>query len=203
MNEQLINDIVNKYLAFIDADVLKDYMFNMIEKEYNKGLEQMELQFDQNFLPNYETVSFVQNFAFQNLKGVSEEMKEALRKEVSMGLMNGESTSLLRSRIKDVLDTTIQRAEMIVRTETNRAFNMGHFQAAKDSGLNLVKEWSAQNERTSKNGNRVPCPICDSLDGKQTTIDGHFKASNGNLYLLPPVHPHCACRILYVQKNNI
>jgi hypothetical protein len=116
--------------------------------------------------------------------------------------MNRETAAELKLRIIDVMKTTIARSEMIYKTETNRAFNVGHFEAAKHSGLALVKEWSSQNERVSKAGNLVPCPSCEAMNGVQVPMDGKFKFNDGEELLLPPKHPHCACRVLYVQPHS-
>jgi hypothetical protein len=198
----LVDDIVYKYLGYISSEPLKEFIFDLVEKQYNKGIDAGEINFNRNFIPSYETVSFIQKFAFDNVSKITDDVKDNLRKEMSIGLMNGESIPQLRQRIIDVMDATISRAEMITRTESNRAFNMGHYQAARDSGLILVKEWSAQNERISHAGNVVPCPICESLDRIQVDMNDRFRASNGEEYLLPPVHPHCACRVLYVQQEK-
>lgn len=195
--KSLLNDIINGYLNYISSDVLKDSIFNLIDKNYNKGLSHGELNFNMNFLPNYQTVSFMQNFAFDNITKLTDDIKDNLRKEMSMGLMNGETIPALKLRIQKVMDVSIERAGMIARTESVRAFNVGHFEAAKASGLVLVKEWTAQPERDVDN----PCPICEALDRQQVAMDGKFKASNGEEYLLPPVHPHCKCRCIYVQEK--
>lgn len=197
----LVNDIVNKYLNYINTDELKNPLFNLLNKQYNEGLLSGELKFNMNFLPDYRTVSFIQNFAFSNIKGLNEELKEKLRKEMSIGLMNRETIPQLKLRILDVMDTIISRAEMITKTEANRAFNMGHFQAAKDSGLNMRKQWSSQSERTSKAGNLVPCPQCNSMDGVIIDMNSKFKFNDGEELDLPPKHPNCACRVLYIQSN--
>jgi SPP1 gp7 family putative phage head morphogenesis protein len=195
----IIQDIIAKYIYFINADILKDSIYNMVEKRYQAGLDHGEIQFNRNFLPSYQTVSFIQKYSFDNVKGLTEETKEALRKQMSQGLMNKESIPQLKLRIIETMDASIARAEMIARTESNRAFNMGHYQAAKDSGLKVLKQWSAQNERTSKAGNEVPCPKCESMDGMIIGMNDKFNFSDGEELLLPPKHPHCACRVLYIQ----
>lgn len=193
--KSLIGDIVNKFLNYINAAALKDFVYNLVEKRYNKGLEEGEINFNRNFLPNYETVSFIQNYAFENVKGMTEELKEKLRKEMSIGLMNHESIPQLKIRIMDVMNATIERAEMITRTEAVRAMNMGHFQAAKDSGIELQKQWSThEDERT--------CKTCGFLDGQVVDMNGKFKDQDGEEFLLSPAHPNCRCRVLYVQPQR-
>lgn len=193
----IVDDILAKYLQFFKDKKLKDISFNLVEKEYLKGLESGEVQFNMNFVPNYQTLSFIQNFAFNNVTKLNEDLKDALRKEISLGLMNRETVPMLSKRIQEVLNSTIERAKLITVTETNRAFNVGHYQAAKESGLNVVKEWNAQPERNEDN----PCPICQEMDGKQIRMDGKFYFSNGESVFLPPLHPRCKCRVIYVQKE--
>ena len=199
----IVDDIIAKYLAFIDDNKLKDIIFKRIKEEYNKGLLEGEVKFDMNFTPNYRTLSFLQQFGFDNVKKLSVDMKDELRKQVSMGLMNKETLPYLTKRVQLVLDSTIERARMITLTESNRANNMGHYQAATESGFDLVKEWSAQLERISKNGNMVPCPKCEEMDGRRVEMDEKFVFSDGEEVFLAPRHPNCACRVLYVQRADI
>jgi SPP1 gp7 family putative phage head morphogenesis protein len=193
--KSLIDDILNKYLNYISPKVLKDFIFNLIEKQYTKGLEIGEVNFNMNFVPDYKAVSFIQKFAFDNVTKLTEDTKDNLRKEMAMGLMNGESISKLKLRIMDVMDTTIDRAEMITRTESVRAFNVGHFQAAKESGLELKKQWSThEDERT--------CESCGYLDGQIVDMDKPFKDQKGKESLLSPFHVRCRCRVIYVQPHE-
>lgn len=189
----LTDDIVNGYLGYINSDILRDVIYSFISESYKKGLEEAEITFNQNFVPNNDTVQFLQKFGFDNVTKLTDDMKDALRKEISLGLMNHETIPQLKIRIMDVMNTTIERAEMIVRTETVRAFNYGHYQAAKDSGLQLVKQWlAAEDERM--------CETCGFLDGQTIEMNNKFKASDGKEYFSSPAHPNCRCRVLYIQK---
>jgi len=191
----IVDDIVNKYLNYIDSAVLKDFIFNMIERQYNKGIESGEVNFNMNFVPNYTTVSFIQKFAFDNMTKLTDDMKDNLRKEMSMGLMNREGVAQLKVRIMDTMDASIQRADMIARTESIRAFNMGHYQAAKDSGVEMMKQWSThEDERT--------CKVCSYLDNQKVGMNDKFKDLDGEEYHLSPAHPNCRCRVLYVQPHE-
>lgn len=198
----MTEDIVNQYLAFINADILKNSIYQTINSKYNEGLNDAEIKFNMNFIPDERTIAFVQRYSFENVKGLTDTLKDSLRKEVSQALMNRENVREIAARVKDVFKTTQARAEMIAKTESNRAYNMGHFAGAKDSGLKLIKEWNAQPERVSRAGNLVPCPICEGLSGQQVKMNEKFVANDGSEYLLPPVHPHCACRVLYIQVDD-
>jgi hypothetical protein len=197
--KSMINDLINKYLAFINSETLRDKIYEITQREYLKGLETGEIKFNMNFAPDYQTLSFVQNYSFNNINGMIESLKDDLRKQMSIGLMNREPISKLKERIRDTFDLTISRAENITRTESVRAFNMGHYQAAKESGLDIRKQWSAQPEKDEDN----PCPICLSLDMQIVDMNDKFKDKNNSYWFLPPTHPRCKCRVLYIQKPKV
>ena len=198
----LTEDIINKYLNFINADDLRGIIRKIIGDKYEEGIISAEKTFNMNFTPDYRSTEFIKKFAFENVTKLTDDLKDNLRKEVSMALMNRETPGQIRTRIRDVMDTTIDRAKMIQITESNRAHNMGHFQGAKESGLDLVKKWDAQPERISRAGNQVPCLHCEFLDGQVVELEDKFRDDQGREFFLPPVHPNCACRVIYVQRED-
>jgi hypothetical protein len=200
--KSVASDLVNKYITF-PTDVALGLISKLIRDKYNIGLEEVGIQFGMNFIPNYEALSMVERFAFENVKGLTEDMRESLRKEMSLSLLNNEDLSAMKKRITNVMDTTIDRAKMIALTESNRANNMGRLQAAEETRLNLVKRWDAQPERISRAGNKVPCPICEELDGQTIELNDKFKLKDGREWLSPPSHPRCACSLLFIQREEI
>jgi hypothetical protein len=202
--KSLIDDIIRKYLSFIGTEKLQDEIYRMIEVNYDAGLQAAEVQFDMNFTPDYNAVNFVQKFAFDNVKGLTEDIKESLRKEMTLGLLNNENIAGLKTRIVKVMDIGIERAKLIAITESNRAHNAGHMQAARESRLSLVKQWNAQPERISRAGNEVPCPICESLDGQIREMNEKFVDKDGKEYDSPVnSHPRCACRVIFIQREDL
>jgi SPP1 gp7 family putative phage head morphogenesis protein len=89
------------------------------------------------------------------------------------------------------------RAMRIARTELAFAYNNGTHQGiiqAQERGLiGLVnKVWcTADDERT--------CERCAPLDNVKVPMDAHFEDINGKRVLLPPLHPHCRCTVLYEE----
>ena len=199
----LTEEIINKFIQLIDEVELRNIIERMVSKEYYKGLEAAEKDFNMNFTPEYRTLEFIKKFSFDNVTKLTLDVKDNLRREVSLGLMNRESPSHIRSRIRDVMDTSIERAKMIQVTESNRAANTAHYEGARSSGLDLVKRWDAQPERVSRAGNSVPCKHCEFLDGKVVEMDDKFVDDQGLEFFLPPHHPNCACRVVYVQREDL
>ncbi len=205
MNEErilkgLVEDIVVKYLTSLKDEKLKDLFSDMINQSYLKGVESAELTFNMNFAADPNAVNFIKNQGFNYVKDLKDAVKDELRKQLIEGISLNENPADLKKRIAKAMDIGIVRAKTITLTETNKAFNIGHYQGAKDSGLYLKKQWNAQPERISRSGNQVPCPVCEELDGQIVGMNDYFKSSHGNYYL-PPVHPNCACRVIYVQPK--
>jgi len=190
-----LDRIIEAYMASFNIAHLEELLKNLIKKEYSKGLEKAEMDFDMNFTPDYAKKDMLEKFAVDNLRDVGEEMKNKLRQELTAGMLNMEDVNQLSVRVRDVLKVSQERAKLIAVTESNRAFNQAHFDAAKDTGLALKKQWSAQPDKDDQN----PCPVCAGLDRQIVEMDGYFKDKNGEKHLLPPVHPRCKCRVLYIQ----
>jgi hypothetical protein len=118
-----------------------------------------------------------------------------------------ESIKLLRTA-----DLTAYRAEMISRTETGRAANIGSMVGATSTGLVTMKEWiSAKDARTR----RIPPDQFDhyNMDGKKVEMDEYFevKSKKGfNEAMLHPCDPsgsagdviNCRCTIGFEAQRD-
>jgi SPP1 gp7 family putative phage head morphogenesis protein len=139
-------------------------------------------------------MKFVTDFTFENVKNLNDYAKDKLRQELSLGLMNGETPRELAGRVRKVIDVTKDRARLIARTESVRAYNLGRDWAARESGLKLVKEWDAHlDDRTSK--------VCQALHGERVGINEDF-LYEGERYKAPPAHRNCRSRCNYIQVDD-
>ena len=197
-----VGDIVNKFMTILQVQLFSEPVRELITKYYNIGMEEAELNFDMNFYRYPERLQLLEKHTFENIKGMNDEIADKLRAEMQRGFMNNESIDEMKERIQKVMNISIERAKMIASTEMHRAENMGHIDGARQSELKLVKKWSAQRERISRAGNMVPCPICEALDGTTIALDDKFIAINGAMYDNPPVHPHCACTLEFIQVRG-
>lgn len=83
------------------------------------------------------------------------------------------------------------RAEMIARTETMRASNLGQralWDVADEAGLidaTATREFVATPDERE-------CPVCAGLDGKTFGLDEPIHTDFGDV-TEPPVHPNCRC----------
>jgi len=187
-----INDLAEQVANLFTLTASPEMIVKTITKFYDLGVRDMEVKLDMNLFGNYQRAAAMAEYVGDNIKDLTEETRNNLRKTVTQGLLNIENPTQISDRIQKTMDVAENRAKMIARTETNRAFNMGNKDAAKDSGLNLVKQWDAHiDARTSQ--------VCKDLNGKQVGLDEKFKWHEQE-FDIPPAHVNCRSRVIYVQK---
>lgn len=187
-----ITKLVDALSGAFTLNVSNTLVKNLVKEFYQRGLLEMELRFNMNFQADKDRMAVVQDFIAKNIQGMTDEMQDKIRKEITQGVLNLESITQIRDRIVAIADVTLERARMIARTEANRALNMAHIDAARQTGLTLEKEWvAASDERT--------CPICGYLHGERVKLDKKFVDKDGTMYDASPAHPNCRCRLIYVQ----
>jgi SPP1 gp7 family putative phage head morphogenesis protein len=192
--KSVVDDILNEVGDIIRPEAFSAAITAAITSYYQNGVDEIEVQFGMNFFPDPNQIKFITRFAFENVKGLNDYAKEKLRQELALGLMNAETPRELAKRIDDVIEVSKDRARMIARTESVRAYNLGREYAAKESGLKLVKEWDAHlDDRTSK--------VCQALHGTRVGIKDSF-TYKGEKYNTPPAHVNCRSKLLYIQIDE-
>ncbi len=111
------------------------------------------------------------------------QIQQYLLKSVEEGLTLPETIKLLRTA-----GITNYRAEMIARTETGRAANIGSMVGATATGLVTVKEWIAARDARTR---RVPRDMFDHLhlDGTKIPFDEKFNVKTKNGGFEQMLHP--------------
>lgn len=139
---------------------------------------------------------------------ISSSTDALLRGSLMSAITNGETLGELSERIQDVMGDAANRyrAEMIGRTEWQRAQNAGRLAQLQDAGA-AWKVWRVNPEA---------CDFCRQLDGKRVAIDANFAEIGDELTLSdgskmkldysetphPPLHPHCRCRPPVVEWED-
>jgi SPP1 gp7 family putative phage head morphogenesis protein len=185
-----IPKMIKKIFKFFTFKSISD---NVIKVMFSKGWEQTEKKINMNVLFNEKALEFLQSHTFDNIKGMTEEIANDLKAELERGIINGESIAKLKDRVRSVFNVGEVRAEMISRTESNRAENNGKLLAMKGSGKKYKKKWlSAHDNRTSE--------LCKHLDGQTVEIDEdfHYRDWDGQS---PPAHVNCRSSIIFVEED--
>lgn len=118
------------------------------------------------------------------LKGISDDMANRIKNELTTGILAGEGMEKLAGRLEESVKMPIARARAIARTETMYAFNQAQLVEYRRYGIDKVEWLTAEDERT--------CPKCAPLDGKEYSIDKHPEC---------PAHPNCRCTLLAVPEE--
>jgi SPP1 gp7 family putative phage head morphogenesis protein len=137
-----------------------------------------------------DAFDFLSGYQLQLLGKLSDDLVAGVKGVVQVSIAKGEGPAVMARRIggivkdpdefrqagKTVFKTVQQRAELIARSETMRAYNQGALKFEAKIGVTKVVWLTAGDERL--------CPDCEPLDGKEYP-----------LVSLPsqPLHPACRC----------
>lgn len=204
-NPTLHNSWMNKYLT----DTYKRAMLRAQYEAKKAGYDVPDLSgMLMGTSIHVQTLGLLYLRAFNELKGVTDQMAQQISRVLVDGLANGENSRVIGRKlvstitgtgntlaIKDKLGRFIpakRRAEIIARTEITRAYHLSTIQSYRNWGIQGVTILA---EFRSAHDNRV-CPECLSLDGKRFTLD--------EVEGLIPVHPQCRCYTLpiVVKKDS-
>jgi SPP1 gp7 family putative phage head morphogenesis protein len=162
-------------------------------------VEKVKLVVDVFSLVDRSALDFLVNYESQLLGNVSRELAEGIKNQITIGLIQGESTAKISQNIggiitnpeefrrtgKTVFKTAQLRTETIVRSETLRAYNQGRNKFYSEVGVTYVV-WLAVGDKRS-------CPECQELEGKR------FKVGEAPG---PPRHSNCRC-VTFADQGNL
>jgi uncharacterized protein with gpF-like domain len=159
----------------------------------------------------YTILAYLETKGLEDLaEGITDTTKEQIRSFLiqaqEQNLTTQQSIALLRTS-----GITNFRAELIARTETGRAANIGSVVGAVSTGLVTVKEWIATQDSRTR---RIPRDQTDHLhlDGVKVPIDATFTVK-GIKYIDLMLHPcdssahagnvcNCRCTLGYEAQRD-
>jgi len=182
---------IEKALKEIPIEDLREIITKAIRESYYDGMDEVAAKFGKNFTIDPEVLSFIEEHSLDNVRDLTVEMRNDLRQMLERGMMDGHSNTKLKKEIAKILKKGIGRAEMIARTETMRAENMGTLEGYKKSGVSGKKQWMSTDDS-------LTCPICRRLQGQVKQLDKPFSDSvSQKMAMTPPIHPSCRCTVLF------
>ena len=147
------------------------------EKDVKKGAKgayvPMETKSAKTDLFSYVIIRYLET---KGLDQLAADITDTTKEQIRNFLIKGQEQGLTMPEIIALLRTsglTNYRAELIARTETARAANLGSMVGAMSTGLVTVKEWIAAKDNRTR---RIPRDANDHLhmDGVQLPIDKKF-----------------------------
>jgi len=130
------------------------------------------------------TLKWAQKHSADLIKDINGKSANTLGSIIAQGLEHQDGVDGIRRSLEHFMDMEKERAEMIARTETNRAVSHGARVANEAVGAD-EKEWFTA-------GN--PCDICAAnADKGLISIKDSFPSDDQ----YPPAHPNCRCGVVY------
>ena len=184
----------------------------VVKRSVKGHYEALEVKSAETDLFSYTILQYLQTQGLDQLASdITQTTKDQIRRyliqSAEQNLTLPESIALLRNA-----GITDYRAELIARTETGRAANIGSMVGATSTGLVTVKEWIAAKDNRTR---RIPRDQFDhyNMDGKKLLIDETFKLQNkkGGFDLM--LHPcdssgsagdvcNCRCTLGYDAQRD-
>lgn len=135
----------------------------------------------------------------KRLYGNATKLKNAVRREVSIGLASGESYQSIAGRLTRTMGVDYNKTVRIARTEGGRVQNGSRFDAmteAKKNGADIVKQWDSTLDNRTRTAHR-------ELEGQIRELEEPFEAEGQQAQ-----HPHgfgvawmdVNCRCIVVQR---
>jgi SPP1 gp7 family putative phage head morphogenesis protein len=98
-----------------------------------------------------------------------------IRREITQGMVQGRSYAQVSARLRDIMNTSANKAIRVVRTETNRNLNAGHYassQAARAQGVEVRRMMVAVQDARTR-------PQSAQMDGDFANEEDLFVYPNG------------------------
>jgi len=191
-----IDDIAKAIKNIVTFEGLRTISDAVIRHTFVVGWDKAEKQVDKRLMMNKDAIKYIQDYTFNNIVGMTNEIVDDLRQELERGIMAGEGIGKLKKRVSKVFDVGENRAEMIARTETARAEGAGMNLAIKQSGGKFKKKVIATIDgRTSE--------LCKRLNGQTVGLYEKFKDSvTGQEWEHEPFHVDCRSKVIYIPETE-
>ncbi|MEO2069422.1 MAG: hypothetical protein ABGX27_07955 [Desulfurobacteriaceae bacterium] len=180
----LLKEQIQKQKA--NAEKHTEELAKLIQKEFSDAVPVSTSLFK---VPT-ETVKFLTTYALTFSDKLSDDLVNAIKRELSLGILQGESIPKIARRIaklplhsNKVFRDLYSRAVAIARTETARAYTQSNLAIWQKMEVTEIK-WLC---------GKTPCPKCEARCGRI------FKREVANDI---PLHPHCTCVAVPVATKN-
>ena len=184
----------------------------VVKRSVKGHYEALEVKSAETDLFSYTILQYLQTQGLDQLAAditntTKDQIRRYLVQSAEQNLTLPETIVLLRGA-----GITDYRAELIARTETGRAANIGSMVGATSTGLVTVKEWIAAKDNRTR---RIPRDQFDHLnmDGTKIPMDATFKLQNkkgGFEFMLHPCDSsgsaadvcNCRCTLGYEAQRD-
>jgi len=199
--KSLFTDFLDRINQIVSGGVLKISIGDYIKQSYEAGAKEVEVKYGFNVLPRKETIDFLKDYTFSNVKGMTDEVANDLRQSLSRNLMEGKSVAKMKEDVKKIFKVGDARAQAIARTESARAQNEGSLEAYRQAGPTMGKGISvALDSKTSELCRRMHA----KYENKAIGLDEQFKDDKtGEAWNAPPFHVNCRTALIGEELEDL
>lgn len=134
-----------------------------------------------------KAVAWAHENAAQQVVKISDTLMAKLQDAVTEGIANQQTIAQVQAQIlEEAPDFSVNRAEVIARTETSQALNKGTALAGEANGA-TGRKWLLAGD---------PCPECEAIVAANPGPVPYDQAFVGTTVMEPPAHPNCRCSIV-------
>lgn len=144
---------------------------------------------------------WLNDYALRQATTIAGTMKEAARGALIEAFEEGLGEREAAKRLRAKVGGSVSSARRIARTEVHTAASVGSDEAARATGLDMVKEWASTEDSRTR-------PTHDDADGQRREMDEPFEVGGAALdYPGDPKGPareviNCRCTTLYHPRIN-
>lgn len=204
--KNIVGALVNNLFKVFEGDRFRVMMGQMLQSEYDKGLDAIGRKLGQNFTRNSRELTFLSEYANGNISEHLDTVNRQLRGEIRRAIMDKKTVNQIKKDIKQILGEKryMQRLKTVIRTEAERAGNYGRLQGALQSGIVRKKYLRVIMDDVTSN-------ICKEENRKYgsernaITLNAVFvvRADNKTKSAqAPPFHPNCRTLIAFEEVEN-
>lgn len=199
------------------AELAREYVAEQLAKGARNGARETGVELDPTVF-NERITEFLNTYTIRLAGSVNDTITSRIRDAISAGMEFGQDYREMRTAVlaalgctrdengKIIADAGIKyRAEMIARTESDRASNAGRDMQLQEAGASIAR-WKA---------NPGCCEFCSEMDGMEIPVGEKFAQRGDTLTVTdgegnersmrldysdteyPPLHPNCLCLLEY------
>ena len=204
INQKSLDRVVGAIDNLFSAEIIRSVVDQVIKDFYRKGNDKAEKQLDMNLIENPAQIKALADMTFDNIKGMTEDLKNKLRGILQRALVSGKGIGIISDEIKAAFDLSTARADTIARTETTRAEQSGQLSAMKSSGVDVRKYILIIKDK-------VTTEVSFAMDRKYGSVEKSIPLNdlfsvvvNGKSFegQAPPFMPNDRDEVLYVLKDD-
>ena len=193
-----LSNVTNLFLT----STLASDLLSGVNKEYQTAGDKVASKLGLPFNPFLEELDFLKGYNLDLVKVKNERELGQIKQRLEIGIMNNQSATELKKSIDQIRKTAKRHTETLVRTEMNRANNMGGLQAMIQSGATAKKYLNITFDNRTSPQSKLFFKKYGTIQ-QAIPLDEEFKITyKGKVYsgLAPPFMPNDRDALVYTAE---